>query len=85
MTQPITYHSRAGLLALLPAPAVDRWVERFDAAEGVELWLSNWPSNGCPAGARGGFELTATLTATWADDSNRQWTDGRRNSPYQIA
>ncbi len=31
MTQPITYRSRAGLLALLLAPAVDRWVERFDA------------------------------------------------------
>ena len=29
MTQPITYRSRAGLLALLSA--VDRWAERFDA------------------------------------------------------
>ena len=31
MTHPITYGSRAGLLALLLAPAVDRWWERFDA------------------------------------------------------
>ncbi len=29
--------------------------------------------------------LTATLTATWADDSNRRWTERRRKWPYQIA
>ncbi len=37
MTQPTTYHSRAGLLALLLASAVDRLAERLDA-----WWRDGW-------------------------------------------